>query len=66
MAQAKRKTATRTKKAGQKCQSCRKAKTCTAKKQQVSQNERIHVYIVTAMAMVVGILLCANAAMMTV
>ena len=66
MAQAKKKTATRTKKTAQKRTTCKRAKTCTAKKQQTSQSELIHIYIVTAMAMIAGILLCANAAMMIV
>ena len=66
MAQAKRKTATRTaKKPCAKKAQCRK-KSCarTAKCKSVDNKERIHVYIVTAMAMIASILLCANAAMM--
>ena len=68
MAQAKRKTSTKTAK---KPQAARKtgsrANTRTRKKQQgISNQERMHVYIVTAMAMIAGILLCANAAMMMV
>ncbi len=66
MAQAKKKTATRTKKAGAQRKTGSRANTRTAKKQQISQSERMHVYIVTAMAMIAGILLCANAAMMII
>ena len=68
MAQAKRKKSTRTAK---KPQAARKtgsrANTCTRKKQQgISDQERMHVYIVTAMAIIAGVLLCANAAMMMI
>lgn len=67
MAQAKKKTATRTAKKGARQGQCRKmTSTRTAKKQQVSRSEKMHIYIVTMMAMVAGILLCANAAMMIV
>ena len=68
MAQAKRKTATKTaKKTTARKTQCRK-KTCTrtAKSKGISNQERMHIYIVTAMAMVAGILLCADAAMMIV
>lgn len=67
MAQAKRKTATKTaKKATAKKTQChKKACTCTAKKG-VSQQEKLHIYIVTAMAIIAGVLLCANAAMMII
>ena len=65
MAQAKRKTATRTKKATQQRKTGSRANTRTRKKQQgISSQERMHIYIVTAMAMIAGILLCADAAMM--
>lgn len=68
MAQAKRKTATRTAKkpAARKTQARRQAASRTKKQQGISDQERMHVYIVTALAMVAGILLCANAAMMMV
>lgn len=67
MAQAKKKTATKTaKKNTTRQQTCRKNCTKTAKKQQQGQADKIHVYIVTAMAIVAGVLLCANAAMMMV
>ncbi len=65
MAQAKKKTATKTaKKATGASQARRKTSVKTAKKQCISNSDRMHVYIVTAMAMIAGILLCANAAMM--
>lgn len=67
MVQAKKKTATRTaKKTTASTQARRKNSTRTAKKQQVAQTDKMHVYIVTAMAIVAGVLLCANAAMMLV
>ena len=68
MAQAKRKTATKTaKKTTARKTQCRK-KTCTrtAKSKGISNQERMHIYAVTAMAIVAGILLCADAAMMIV
>ena len=65
MAQAKKKTATKTKKATQRKTGTR-VNTRTAKKQCVSNSEKMHVYIVTVMAMIAGILLCANAAMMVI
>lgn len=63
MAQAKKKTATRTKKSGsQQRRTGSRANTRTCKKQKgISNQERMHIYIVTAMAMIAGILLCANA-----
>jgi hypothetical protein len=66
MAQAKRKTATKTAKKTTARKTTTRKKTCarTAKQQGISSQERMHVYIVTAMAMVAGILLCADAAMM--
>jgi hypothetical protein len=65
MAQAKKKTAMRTAKKGGCCKQARKkCATRTAKQQQLSNQDRIHVYIITAMSMIAGILLCANAAMM--
>lgn len=67
MAQAKKKKVTRTKKTTSRPQQARlKTSTRTAKKQQISQSEKMHVYIVTAMAIVAGALLCANAVMMIV
>ena len=66
MAQAKKKTATKTaKKPATRTQTRKKACTRTAKKQQ-AQNDKLHVYIVTAMAIIAGVLLCANAAMMMI
>ena len=68
MAQAKRKTATRTAKKTTARKTTTRKKSCarTAKQQGISNQERMHVYIVTAMAIVAGILLCADAAMMIV
>ncbi len=67
MAQAKRKQSTRTAKKSQVARKTgSRANTRTRKQQQISGQERMHIYIVTAMAMIAGILLCANAAMMMV
>ena len=69
MAQAKRKTATKTaKKSSARQQQARKrTSTRTCKKyQSVSSQEKMHIYIVTGMSIIAGILLCANAAMMIV
>ncbi len=67
MAQAKKKQATKTKKTTSRPQQARrKASTRTAKKQQITQNEKMHIYIVTAMAIAAGALLCANAVMMII
>ena len=65
MAQAKKKTATKTKKAGAQRKTGSRANTRTQKKQ-ISNQERMHIYITTAMAIIAGVLLCANAAMMIV
>lgn len=68
MATAKKKTATKTaKKTTAKKTQCRKKSCCrTAKYKSVSSKERMHIYIVTALSMVAGILLCADAAMMII
>ena len=68
MATAKKKTATRTaKKTTAKKSTCRKKSCCrTAKYKSVSNQERMHIYIVTALSMIAGILLCADVAMMIV
>ena len=66
MAQAKKKTATKTKKTTTQRKTGSRANSRTAKKQQCSSAEKMHVYIVTIMAMIAGILLCANATMMIV
>lgn len=68
MAQAKKKTATKTTKKPASCKggkSCKKSCTRTQCKD-ITTSEKIHVYIVTAMAMIAGILLCANVACMMV
>ena len=68
MAQAKRKTATKTAKktTARPKQAHRQVATRTKKKQEITNTERMHVYFVTAMAIIAGILLCADAAMMMV
>lgn len=66
MAQAKKKTTTKTKKSQQTRKSGSRANTRTAKCKGISSKERMHVYIVTAMGMIAGILLCADVAMMVV
>lgn len=64
MAQAKKKTATRTaKKTTTKPKACKK--TC-CKKAQITTTDKYHIYAITAMGLIAGILLCANAAMMIV
>ncbi|MBR2709290.1 hypothetical protein IKE98_03125 [Candidatus Saccharibacteria bacterium] len=67
MAQAKKKTATKTaKKATAARTQCRK-KACTrTAKKQVSEREKMHIYAVTGMSILAGVLLAANAAMMIV
>ena len=66
MAQAKKKTATKTAKKTT-CNKCRKkACTRTNKCKGISNEERKDVYIVTAMGMITGLLLCANAVMLMV
>ncbi|MBR2994808.1 hypothetical protein IKF32_02755 [Candidatus Saccharibacteria bacterium] len=67
MAQAKKKTATRTaKKTTAKKTQCRKQACTRTAKKGVTNQERMHIYIIAGMSIVAGILLCANAAMMMV
>ena len=66
MAQAKKKTATKTKKAGAQRKTGSRANTRTCKKQCVTSQEKMHIYIVAALSIVAGVLLCANAAMMII
>ena len=67
MAQAKKKTATKTtKKSTAKSGARKKTSTRTAKSKAISSRERAHVYIVTIMSMIAAILLCADVAMMVV
>ena len=67
MAQAKKKTATKTaKKTTAKSGARKKASTRTAKAKGISNKERMHVYIVTIMSIIAVILLCADVAMMLV
>ena len=60
MAQAKKKTATRTAKKT----TATRAKTTKQACKHISNADRLHVYIITAMGMVAGILLCIDAAFM--
>ena len=55
------KTAAKRKTTGAKKKAC--TRTCACRKQ-VNEREKMHVYIVTAMSMIVAILLCADAAIM--
>ena len=67
MAQTKKKTATKTaKKTTNRAQSRKKTCTRTAKCKGISNRERMHIYAVTVMSMIVAMLLCANVAMMIV
>ena len=67
MAQAKKKQATKTAKKPCAKKNCARKKACTRTcKKQIDQKEKYHIYIVTAMSMIAGILLCANAAMLIV
>jgi hypothetical protein len=67
MAQAKKKTTTKTaKKAGASQGAHRKAANRTTKYRQISEKERMHLFLVIAMSMIAGILLCADVAMMIV
>lgn len=68
MAQAKKKTATKTAKktAARAPQARRQATKKTCCQRQQNNQEKFHVYVVTALTLVAGILLCANAAMMMV
>ena len=67
MAQAKKKTATRTKKTTTKRKTGSRANTRTYKKQrEISNKERMHVIIVACLAIIAGILLGVDVAMMMV
>lgn len=67
MAQAKKKQSTKTaKKPQQKTAARKKACTKTTKCKCISNRDRNHVFIVTAMSMVACILLCASVAIMIV
>ena len=65
MAQAKKKQSTKTTKKTTAKKTGSRTNTRTSKKD-ISNKERIHIYIVTAMSMLAGILLCADIAMMVV
>lgn len=67
MAQAKKKQATRTKKQTRSTKTTgarRGSQSQKARRTQCGNKERNQVYIITAMSLIAGILLCANAAMM--
>ena len=66
MAQTKKKTSTKTKKSSSQRKTGSRTNTRTAKKRDISNQERMHVCLVSAMAIIAGILLCADAAMMMV
>ena len=67
MAQAKRKTLTKTAKKSRASQGARrKACTKTMKSQGISNRERMHLFIILAMSIIAGILLCADVAMVMV
>lgn len=69
MAQAKKKTSTKTKKTTAKASPRKtnsRACTRTAKCKGVSSSERVHVYFIAAMSIIAGVLLCADVAMMIV
>lgn len=66
MAQTKKKTSSKTTKKSTAAKTTRKAATRTANKRgskEISNTERMHVYIVTALSFIAVILLCADAAM---
>ncbi len=64
MAQAKKKTSTRTTKKTTARKTGSRTNTRANKCKGISNKERIHIYIVTAMSMIATILLCADVAMM--
>lgn len=68
MAQAKRKTASKTaKRPASRSTACRKkASTRTAKCKEITGIEKVHLCVIASMSIVAGILLCADAAMMIV
>ena len=66
MATAKRKTATKTAKKTPARKTTTRKKSCsrTTKCKDITNVDRMHVYLVTAMAIIAGVLLCTDAAMM--
>lgn len=66
MAQAKKKTATKTAKKTAARGGQRKAATRTTKCKGISKQEKMHVYIIAAMSVIAGVLLFASAVMMIV
>lgn len=66
MAQAKKKKSTKTAKKTTARKTGSRANTRSTKCKGISNKERMHIYIVTAMSMIAAILLCADVAMMVV
>ena len=66
MAQAKKKQSTKTAKKSGARKTGSRANTRSKKCKGISNQERMHIYIVTVMGMVAGLLLCADVAMMVV
>ena len=65
MAQAKKKSSTKTTKKAPVRKAGSRANTRTSKKA-ITSKERIHIYIITALSMMATVLLCADIAMMIV
>ena len=68
MATAKRKTATKTAKKTTAKRTTTRKKSCsrTTKCREITNRERMHIYLVTAMAIIAGVLLCTDAVMVMV
>ncbi len=66
MAQAKKKKSTKTTKKSTARKTGSRANTRSNKCKGISNKERMHIYIVTAMSMIAAIMLCADIAMMMV
>ena len=66
MAQAKKKTATRTAKKQSQCRQAHKKSVTRTTKQKSIPHEKFHVFVITAMSIIAGILLWADAAIMMV
>lgn len=65
MAQTKKKTSTKTaKKPATRTQARKKTATKTKKCRDLDPREKMHIYIVTAMSMIAGLLLCTDATIM--
>ena len=66
MAQAKKKSSTKTKKKTTTRKTGSRANTRSTKCKGISNKERMHVYVVMMLSIVAGVLLCADIAMMIV